>query len=86
MSQTEDAKQAARSLFLNSATDYTITDGDGNIVPLSAARELWEAHGVKGWNIALERLALQFDWDIEAVKAYYTAADKRWFHAKRRTK
>lgn len=62
-------------LGVNSGSDYTITDGRGNLFTVEEARAAWEAGRIKDYNLALKRLA-SLSWDVEALKAHF-AAGKR---------
>ena len=62
-----------RSLFLNSSSDFSITDQDGATVSLEDARLICESGALVEWNQAFDRL-VSFHFDLEAVKRYYTDA------------
>ena len=62
-------------LYLNSASDYSITDEAGGVLTLEEARKVWEGGFVVDCNLAFKRLA-QSNWDLEAVKRHY--AENRW--------
>jgi hypothetical protein len=59
------------TLFLNSASDYTINDQNGHAVSLARAQKLWIAGRVNGSNQSFSRLANEFDFDLGRLKKYY---------------
>jgi len=66
-------------LYLESATDYSITQVDGakrSTITPERARELYEAGQVRDRNMAFDRLA-EYRFDVEAVKSYYTSMSAR---------
>ncbi len=66
-------------LYLESSSDYRITQVRGKetatITPLGA-RDLWSSGKVRDCNIAFRRLAEDFNFDVEAIKAYYKQQTK----------
>ena len=66
--------KASVQLYLESSSDYRITLIKGKIsttVSVDTARILWEAGEVDDWNLAFDRLAKQYNFDLDALKAYY---------------
>jgi len=59
------------SLYLNSASDYSINDATGKVVTVEEAKRLWEAGLVDDFNMAFHRLA-HGGFDVDALKAYYS--------------
>jgi hypothetical protein len=68
-------RKGRTALYLQSASDYSITDHAGATLTIEQARERWTA-GVDDWNIAFARL-VDSNFDLGAVKAYYRAAAER---------
>lgn len=64
------------SLYLESATDYSITmvsrDRGVKIITADEARRLWNAGRVEDYNLSMKRLA-HCNFDVEVVKAHYAA-------------
>lgn len=58
------------NLFLNSATDYSITDLEGNVYSIEQTKALMESNDTIGCNMALERL-ISFDFDLDELKEFY---------------
>lgn len=59
--------------------DFRITNEDGKVVSLEDAKRLWNSPGaLQYWNKGFESL-VQCDFDLEAVKRYYSGleAEKR---------
>lgn len=69
-------------LYVESASDYSISMiGSDRIIKTitpEEARKLWAAGRVKDFNLAFQRLAQQFDFDIEALKAYFQRKPPQW--------
>lgn len=63
-----------RFLALESGSGYRIVDETGAVVPVDEARRRWEAMELDDYNMAFKRL-VQFDFDVEAVKAYYARGE-----------
>jgi len=59
-----------RALYLNSSSDFRITDQDGATVSLEDARLICESGAIQDWNLAFQRLVRE-RFDLEAVKAAY---------------
>ena len=59
------------NMFVNSTTDFTIQDDMGTVYTPEEARKLWEAQAIDDWNLAFDRLARDYNFDIEALKAFY---------------
>jgi hypothetical protein len=64
------AAKGGFSLYLNSASDYSIVDDDGNKYTVAQARELMESGAVTNYNLSLRSLAA-CEWDVERLKSYY---------------
>ena len=58
------------NLYLNSASDFSITDDDGKKYTPEEAKQLVKDGKVKGCNQAFYSLELH-DFDIQALKDYY---------------
>lgn len=63
------------SLALESGSTYLIKDEHGNVVSLAEAKRRWQA-GVDDWNVSFDRLAREFHFDLDALKAYYAEATR----------
>lgn len=63
-------KKKIRFLALESGSGYRIVDEAGAVVSIDEARRRWDACELDDYNMAFKRL-VQFNWDVEAVKAYY---------------
>jgi hypothetical protein len=69
-------------LFLSPGADYSIlmieAGPRGRVVKkitATEARELWDKGAVKDYNLAFKRLAMQFNFDVDAVRAYIEQTD-----------
>ena len=58
------------ALFLESSSDYQITNQDGETVSLDVAKSIYESGKLHEWNMAFGRL-VAYNFDLEATKAYY---------------
>ena len=63
-------------LYVNSNTDYSIRDEKGKKYTLQEAKELWESGKVADCNLSFQRLATFMNFDIEALKKFYTEIDR----------
>ena len=72
-------KKKKQCLFLEMSN--RITDQDGDVVSVKEARKIYESGKLDDWNMAFDRLARHFDFDLEATRAYYEKANAE--HAKR---
>ena len=70
MARIVEKKIIERSLCLNSASDYSIDDENGNKVTIDEARRLWDSGVINNWNIAFARLVANC-FDIEKTKQSY---------------
>lgn len=64
------AHHQRRALFLESASDFRITDQDGATISLEGARLMYESGALQDWDQAFQRL-VESHFDLEAVKRYY---------------
>lgn len=53
------------------STRAYIVDQDRNRVSVQDARALWEAHALGYYNLALEHLAKDADWDLQRLAELY---------------
>lgn len=66
------------ALFVNSGTDYKIVDGHGNEYTPEEARNLFLSGSVQDYNLAFNRLACSFNFDMDKLRAYYKEQEKQW--------
>lgn len=66
-------RKRRKALYLNSASDYSIQDHDGNVLSVEEARRRWESGEVDDWNLAFERLARICHFDLALCKLQYAA-------------
>lgn len=70
------AKRKACLYLDSSRGSYVIKNQAGEVVPIDDAKAIFESGELDDWNIAFDRLARQFHFDVEALKAYYAKAAK----------
>jgi hypothetical protein len=68
--KTKKAKQRDVELFVDGDV---IVDQKGRTLTTAEARQLWEAHRVANYNLAFQRLATQFDFDMDKLREFYAS-------------
>lgn len=69
-----DYERGRREIYF-SPTEGTIESDNGVPIPVDRARELFLAGDYTDTNIAFHRLAIDFDFDIEAAQRWYAEQD-----------